>query len=30
MFALILTGRIDAELARLRIRPPSDATVHHE
>lgn len=23
MFALILTGRIDAELARLRIHPPS-------
>ncbi|XP_047086416.1 uncharacterized protein LOC124697936 [Lolium rigidum] len=30
MFALILTGRIDAELARLRIRPRSDAAVHQE
>ncbi|XP_047084074.1 uncharacterized protein LOC124695248 [Lolium rigidum] len=30
MFVLILTGRIDAELARLLIRLPSDATVHHE
>ncbi|EAY89366.1 hypothetical protein OsI_10873 [Oryza sativa Indica Group] len=25
MFALILTGRIDAELARLRLQPPHDA-----
>ncbi|XP_062210703.1 uncharacterized protein LOC133912129 [Phragmites australis] len=26
MFVLILTGRLDAELARLRVRPPPDAT----